>query len=214
MSNGKKKMKTFYCTFPLDHPLQYFVQEIEAPDMDTAKVGMTRFYGGNWAFCYDADEMIKLRERYCYVDNNVNINRVIVYDGKSSFYTKDKQRRNKMKISFYKKRKCWYAEVKEHSEAQNQMVAGADTLCENAACGKKRVTLEVSSDEKNADKAIAVLRKVEQSPYGATYDVDSSEESMRGKCWLCNVTRTVFGTHPDVICIMGIEPNDNTPYSE
>ena len=33
-------------------------------------------------------------------------------------------------IRFYKKHNAWYADVAEHTEAENRMVAGADTFLE------------------------------------------------------------------------------------
>ena len=129
-----------------------------------------------------------------------------------------KQGATKTEISFYKKRKCWYAEVPEHTEAQNLMVSGADVLCETMAVGKKRVTVSFLSgdgDHKPTKGAIVSLQKVSQTAYGATYSLQSADNNIRipDKCWLCNVTKTVCnGSHPDWIDIMEITPNDGIPY--
>ena len=140
---------------------------------------------------------------------------------------KNSNRRNnamaskKIKISFYKKVTCWYAEVREHTESQNLMVRGADELCEAMAKGKKRVTIEmVISDEPcPVSGKIVALEKMKQGPYGADYRVCKDGFSIDGAeafpetIWLCNVTKTVCGgSHPKYIYITEIEPNDGKPY--
>lgn len=132
-----------------------------------------------------------------------------------------KSEEGKIKVSFYKKAVCWYAEVPEHTEAQNLMVSGADELCDVMACGKKRVSVElVGSDKpKKLKDSIIDLKKVEQGRWGAWYDITGASgtaktvRSLPDKIWLCNVTKTVCGgVHPDYIYITGIEPNDGKPY--
>ena len=119
-------------------------------------------------------------------------------------------------ISFYKKRTCWYAEVPQHTEGQNLMVDGADDLCERMSQGHKRVTIKAVGYEagENTPNAILSLEKIAQSPYGATYRIDGDAPGIPEECWLCNVTKTVFGgNHPRYIDILTITPNDDLPYN-
>lgn len=120
-------------------------------------------------------------------------------------------------LSFYKKVKCWYAEVPEHTEAQNLMVAGADKLCEAMAAGKKRVSVDFVADAATSPKGTIVrLMKSSQTAYGATYTIVPKATlgvAIPDTCWLCNVTKTVCGGyHPDSIDVVAIRPNDALPY--
>lgn len=134
----------------------------------------------------------------------------------------NKNRMKRISISFYKKRTCWYAEVPEHTESQNLMVSGADTMCEVLAQGHKRVTVEAVGHEGgiNIDGSLLTLEKLEQSVYGATYAMYAPDaegkrlpKGMPRECWLCNVTKTVFGgNHPRYIEVLSVEPNDEKPY--
>jgi len=100
------------------------------------------------------------------------------------------------------------------------MVSGADDMCEVLSEGHKRLTLTVVGyDVGEAPKgALIVLDKVAQSNYGATYDMVAKKQLQRElppQCWLCNVTRTVFGgNHPEHIAIVDSIPNDRMPYTE
>ena len=117
-------------------------------------------------------------------------------------------------ISFYKKITRWYAEVKEHTEAQNLMVAGADELCEVMSAGHKRVSIEMVISEKplKLKGALVACEKTRQSNYGAYYDVKGKKDLPK-EIWLCNVTKTVCGgSHPKYIYITKIEPNDLLPW--
>ena len=121
-------------------------------------------------------------------------------------------------LSFYKKRTCWYAEVPEHTEAQNQMVSGADMMCETMACGHKRVTIDFLYGEEykpSSVKCLACLDKIGQTAYGATYRLSSESGGvpLPDTAWLCNVTKTVCGgNHPTHIYITDVRPNDEPPY--
>lgn len=136
---------------------------------------------------------------------------------------KNKAKATRETLSFYKKRKCWYAEVPEHTEGQNLMVSGADDMCEMLAQGHKRVTIEfVYGDEAIAPTTInphpiVCLEKVAQSNYGATYDLytlgDGKGDGLPETCWLCNVAKTVCGgSHPKYIDVVKVMPNDGKPY--
>ena len=133
--------------------------------------------------------------------------------------TEEKSIGSKLVISFYKKRKCWYAEVPQHTEAQNMMVAGADEMCEVLANGHKRVTVTVigNNDVATSNESLISLEKVSQTKYGATYRMDAKVDlggKLPAECWLCNVTKTVFGSnHPRYIEIVDAVPNDEEPYS-
>lgn len=135
--------------------------------------------------------------------------------------TKNGNKTVRKTLSFYKKRTCWYAEVPEHTEPQNQMVSGADDMCELLSDGHKRVTIDfvygnVPASELPSECKV-VLSKVEQSNYGATYALVTkgavADAAFPTEVWLCNVTKTVCGgSHPTSMGILTIRPNDEQPY--
>ena len=131
--------------------------------------------------------------------------------------SKNMNKTKAISLSFYKKVKCWYAEVPEHTEAQNLMVAGADQMCEAMASGKKRVSVDFVADAATTPKGTIVhLQKISQTAYGATYSISTKVRlgvAIPNQCWLCNVTKTVCGGyHPDSIDVVAIRPNDALPY--
>lgn len=95
---------------------------------------------------------------------------------------------------------CWYADIEQWPGAHSQlmMVAGADDFLDavNAAFNLDGyVTLEVSiSPFDGADKLV----KTEETSAGATYHIPSGAFG-RSQLWLCNVSRWVFGAHPEII---------------
>lgn len=94
----------------------------------------------------------------------------------------------------------WYADIARWpgSHAQLQMVAGADDFLDAVNADHNLggyVTLEVSA---NSFEGSDHLVKTDQSNYGATYSIPSGAYG-RQRLWLCNVSRWVFGHHPDKI---------------
>ena len=109
-----------------------------------------------------------------------------------------------MTLDFYKKDFNWYADVPNHTEAENLMVDGSDTLLEQIADGRSRITIEFVTDPRIAR---AVLIRSNHTSDGATYEVFSHDWKIsKMKCWICNVTHDVLGEHPELIMIK-YEPN-------
>ena len=105
-------------------------------------------------------------------------------------------------LRFYKQGGEWFADVAGHTQAQNQMVAGADVLLENVSGGKSEVTMVYSSDLQQPKAWKLHLHLVEHDKYGATYRVKRAQEEGWSLAWLCNVTHDVFGgEHPQDIYI-------------
>jgi hypothetical protein len=104
-------------------------------------------------------------------------------------------------IRFYRQGTEWFADVPRHTQAENQMVAGADTLLEAFSGGKDTVRVTLSSDIDNPKDWHLHLHLVEHDRYGATYKVRDKEGGSR-LAWLCNVMHTVFGgEHPTDIYV-------------
>ena len=91
-------------------------------------------------------------------------------------------------LRFYKQGGEWFADVAGHTQAQNQMVAGADTLLEKIADGNSEVTMVVSSDLKQPDPWQLWLHLVEHDKYGATYRVKRA----KGEGWMFSATCTTL----------------------
>lgn len=104
-----------------------------------------------------------------------------------------------MTLDFYKKGFNWYADVPNHTEAENIMVDGSDILLDRIANGRSRITIEFVTDPRLAR---TVLIQSNHTSEGATYEVFSHDRDLsRMKCWICNVTHDVLGEHPALIMI-------------
>lgn len=82
------------------------------------------------------------------------------------------------------------------------MIAGADNLLQeiaNKSDKTNQVTIEIVENKKESD---IQLNLVELAQYGGTYKVHSTENQFETKqLWLCNVTKFVFGDHPEEILV-------------
>ena len=76
--------------------------------------------------------------------------------------------RNKT-LRFFKQGTEWYADVPNHTLAQNRMVAGADTLLESMAHGGREVCVCMSADVEDPDAYRIKMKRIEHDPWGATY---------------------------------------------
>ena len=105
-------------------------------------------------------------------------------------------------LRFYRSGTEWFADVPQHTKAENQMVAGADTLLDEVSGGADEVKVVLSSDVENPGEWKLHLHLVEHDRYGATYKVTAAGQSGSQLSWLCNVMHTVFGgEHPTDIYI-------------
>ena len=105
-------------------------------------------------------------------------------------------------LRFYRSGAKWFADVPQHTKAENQMVAGADTLLEEVSGGAGEVFVVLSSDIPNPGEWKLHLHIVEHDKYGATYRVKAAGRDGTQLAWLCNVMHTVFGgEHPTDIYI-------------
>lgn len=98
-------------------------------------------------------------------------------------------------LGFKKVNGCWYSDIKNWPSAYEErqlMVAGADILLENISEGRDYVKLHVKTED---FPGATHLKKIEEDMYGGTY----SSETIDHTVWLCNVTKFVFGKHPDDI---------------
>ena len=108
-------------------------------------------------------------------------------------------------LRFYRSGTEWFADVPQHTKAENQMVAGADTLLDQVSNGADEVFVVLSSDIPNPGEWKLHLHLVEHDKYGATYKVKAAGQDGTQLAWLCNVTHTVFGgEHPTDIYIHSI----------
>ena len=108
-------------------------------------------------------------------------------------------------LRFYKQGEEWFADVAGHTQAQNRMVAGADTLLDVMSDGGSEVKVVLSADLENPDEWMIHLHLVEHDKFGATYRVKRAKEGGSSLAWLCNVTHDVFGgEHPEDIYVHSI----------
>jgi len=108
----------------------------------------------------------------------------------------------KKTLRFYRDGTEWFADVPQHGQAENRMVAGADTLLDDISEGGGEVFAVFSSDIENPDEWKLRLHLVEHDKYGATYKVEVAGQGGFRLAWLCNVAHTVFGgEHPTDIYV-------------
>ena len=108
-----------------------------------------------------------------------------------------------IKLRFYKENDRWYADVPDHTQEENEMVFGSDTFLDLISNGKSEITFTIS-DEKN--RSWIQLYMKDHDEFGATYKTHSSKSELCDlELWICNVTHTVFGEHPERIYILKYE---------
>lgn len=108
-----------------------------------------------------------------------------------------------MKLRFYNRDGRWYADLPAYieaggSEADCEMVAGADTWLDFLSGYSDQVTLELSVKEplKNSITRIST----DDGNFGATYETIEYNGQLRHHIlWICPVTLFVFGEFPEVI---------------
>lgn len=108
------------------------------------------------------------------------------------------------KLTFVKLCNKWYIDLPEYGGdlAELEMVAGADELLQeivNKSDKTNQVTIQIVENKKESDIQLNLV-KLTQS--GGTYKIHSTESQFETKeLWLCNVTKFVFGEHPDELFV-------------
>lgn len=107
------------------------------------------------------------------------------------------------KLIFVKLCNKWYIDLPEYGGdlAELEMVAGADELLQEIVEQSDKthqVTLEIVEDKKDSD---IQLYLTSHDSAGGTYKVYSNNKFKTKELWLCNVTKFVFGEHPDEIFV-------------
>lgn len=106
--------------------------------------------------------------------------------------------------------KGWYADVPNHTLAENEMVAGSDTFLEEVDRmtnndGEVYITC---SDNNESGRFLAKLMMRSHNQFGATYvltgQIVEKHNAEGFELWICNVTHDVLGEHPRCIYIHGI----------
>ena len=119
------------------------------------------------------------------------------------------------KVRFFKQNGLWYADVPNHTLAENLMVNGADDLIESVSNGKPNVTVDVAWPFYTGSDWQFRLDRTAHNQHGATYSVTPSKGakaiarslglSIVKQAWICNVTHDVLGDHPDSIFILSVK---------
>lgn len=114
-------------------------------------------------------------------------------------------------IQFFKQDCKWYADVPEHSLMDNEMVLGSDEFLEKVSDGYDKINLGLSTEE--PETYLVKMTMVSHDDDGAEYLIsgeliDNMEYvgyNIPMTVWICNVTHTVFGEHPEKIYITDIK---------
>lgn len=122
---------------------------------------------------------------------------------------------NNFTLGFKKVNNRWYSDIKNWPKAYEErqlMVNGADTFLEYLSNGKDYVKLHIKTEDFPGSIHI---HKVNEDEWGGTYIVQNKE--IQGhQLWLCNVTKFVFGEHPNDIyfevCGQQLMKTENTSF--
>ena len=105
----------------------------------------------------------------------------------------------------------WFADVPNHTLAENEMVSGSDVFLETVdylTGGDGEVFLTVS-DDNAPGKFLAKLTRKQHDGAGATYRLGGPLPKRYGatgvELWICNVTHDVLGEHPETIYLHQID---------
>ena len=110
-------------------------------------------------------------------------------------------------LRFYQDGAEWYADVYQHAQSENRMVAGAGALIGKYAQGTGELRIVFSADVAEPGEWELWLHRVEHDRFGAFYRVKTAGSKIPFVIWLCNVTHTVCGgEHPRDIYVHSIEP--------
>lgn len=102
----------------------------------------------------------------------------------------------------------WYADVPNHTLAENEVVAGSDTFLEEVDQktdndGEVHITC---SDNNETDIFLAKLLIKNHNQFGATYiltgPMAEKHDAVGNELWICNVTHDFLGEHPKSILSM------------
>ena len=104
-------------------------------------------------------------------------------------------------LRFFKLDNRWYADVPNHTLAENEMVAGSDDFLNACDSGTGNVIIEMADRPTGRD--ICHLRMLNHNQWGATYSVNGVDLGVP-TLWICNVTHDVLGEHPRNIYIQSI----------
>ncbi len=106
------------------------------------------------------------------------------------------------RIKFYKEGTEWYADVPNHSQAENRMVAGADKFLDSLDDKHTGLLcLCVGEDDNHGDYVYSLFR-LHHDKWGATYLLKKKRSRLGLRIvWLCNVVHDVLGKHPKHIYI-------------
>lgn len=113
-------------------------------------------------------------------------------------------------IAFYKENTLWYADIKEHTKTENMMVKGSGELLEfiYRVLGKSNNHLTFHISDEHIYWYEFRLKRTSHNGTGAYYIVDgpsADKFKVTGhKCWLGNVSHTVFKEHPKEIFVNSI----------
>lgn len=122
------------------------------------------------------------------------------------------------KVKFFKQDGNWYADIPNHTLAENEMVMGADVALDFISKGGDVVYLTLSDDDNSHPLLILHLTLHDDEgatyvPYGPLYNEfvnqifngNSVSEEFPLTVWICNVTHDVFGEHPEYIYVTKVD---------
>ena len=107
--------------------------------------------------------------------------------------------------------KGWFADVPNHSLAENRMVSGCDIFLEVAdylTGGDGEVSIRVSDDNAPGNFQAKLVRKghdTEGATYALTGPLAKQFHASGAALWICNVTHDVLGEHPETIYLHEIK---------
>lgn len=106
-----------------------------------------------------------------------------------------------MELRFYKKESRWFCYLPKYiasggTEADCEMVAGADTWLDYLSNNGDEITLDISKEIEMSNR----IDRVHEDGFGATYMAyEYNEKPINHQLWICPVTLFVFNEYPQTI---------------
>lgn len=108
-------------------------------------------------------------------------------------------------VRFYKAGNKWFADISDHTEEENEMVFGSDTLLDLLSPQGKNIFVRVSDIE--PESYLSKFEMFDHDPENGGIYWNSDDH--REQIYLCNVAHDIFCDHPAELYIINYQYEEN-----